>query len=112
MKSLPKVNELIKKEVSGIVFKILDVGRDIFTTITRVETSPNIIQSKVYVSVLPEKEADRILRILNRNVYKIQQELNKKLKMRPVPKIIFIKEESTKRADDIERLLESLKKEE
>ncbi|MDD2913354.1 MAG: 30S ribosome-binding factor RbfA [Candidatus Pacebacteria bacterium] len=112
MKRLSSVDNLIRKEVSNIILKTLDIGRNILTTVTRVETSSNIIESKVYISVIPEKEFDRVLRILNRNIYHIQQELNKQLKIRPVPRIVFLKEDKTKSADKVERMLDSLKNKE
>lgn len=109
-KRISSVDNIIKKEIGDIVFRTIDVGRDILTTITRVETSSNIIQAKVYVSVMPDNQFDRIMGILNRKIYYIQQILNKKLRMRPIPKIIFLKEEKIKYASDIEKMIESLKK--
>lgn len=37
------------------------------------------------------------MKMLDRNVYNIQQIMNKKLKMRPVPKILFCKETKNNR---------------
>ncbi len=109
-KRIESVDSIIKREIADIVYKKLDIGRDILTTITRVKTSTNIIETKVFVSVIPESQFDRVMNILNRNIYEIQQILNKRLRMRPIPKIIFVKEEETKRADDVEKVLELLKK--
>jgi ribosome-binding factor A len=60
---------------------------------------------------MPESKSDRAQEILKRKVYYIQQCLNKRLKMRPIPKIGFKKEGKTKQADRVEELLEQLKKE-
>ena len=109
-KRIESVDGIIKREIADILLKTIDIGRDIFTTVTRVKTSTNIIQTKIFISVIPEKEFDRVMGILNRNIYQIQQKLNKRLNMRPVPKIIFIKEKQIKSADRVEELLNSLKK--
>lgn len=107
-----KVNELIKKELGQILLKELDFSKNILATITRVETTSNLIQSKVYVSVMPEREAANVLGVLQKQVYFLQQKLNQRLKIRPIPKIIFVQEKETARAAKVEEILQSLKKEE
>ena len=81
-------------------------------TITRVETSPNLFQAKIYVSVLPEKKKKQAFDSLVYSIYNIQQQLNKRLNMRPVPRIQFKEEIKTKEAARIEEILGDIKKEE
>lgn len=90
--------------------KELDFSLDTLVTITRVDTHSNLIESNVYISVWPEAKRENILAFLNRRIYFIQQELNKRLKMRPVPKIKFLAEKLTIEAGQIEKVLEELKK--
>ena len=105
-----RVNHLIQQELSRIILKELDFPSDVFITLTRVETSSNLIQAKVYISVLPEKKTKEIFQILNRQIYKLQQKLNRRLKMRPVPRISFLEEKKTSEAGRIEEILEEIKK--
>ena len=106
-----RLNSLIREEVNLMLLKDFEFGDGVLLTITRVETVPNLSETKIYISTLPQKEIDRIFKILNKLVYAIQQKLNKRLRMRPVPKIRFIKEEKTGEAGRIEEILEKLKKE-
>ena len=105
-----KINSLLKEELSKIISREIDFPEGVLATITRIETSANLFEAKVYVSLLGEGQTDKILEILNRNIYNIQQILNKRLKMRPIPKIIFKREEKTKEAARVEELLNKLKK--
>lgn len=107
---IQRINQLLKKEVGRILIREVDLG-DSLTTITQVDTSSNLQEARIYISAIPFSEIDKILAILNKEIYKIQQELNKRLRMRPVPKIIFKKDEITKKADQIEALLEKIKQE-
>lgn len=111
-KRIQRVNQLIKKELSQIILKEIEFPQDVLVTITQVETSANLIDSNVWISVLPEERSKRILEILNKNIYILQQKLNQRLKMRPVPKIKFLEEKRTAEAGKIEEILEKLKKEE
>ncbi len=105
-----KINELIRRELGSIILQGVDLSPGVLVTITRVSASPNLQQAKVYVSVMPEKKIKETMLALNRDIYGFQQKLNKRLNMRPIPKISFIEEKETREADKIEKLLEKIKK--
>jgi len=107
---IQKVNKLIKKELSRIISREVEFLPGVLTTLTRVETAPNLSESRAYISVLPEEKQETALNSLNSQVWHLQQLLNKRLKMRPVPRIIFLKEKETAEAGRIEEILERLKK--
>jgi len=108
MGRVQRVNQLIKKELSQIILKEVNFPPNVLVTVTRAETSANLIQSKIYVSVMPENETNNVLQILDDSIYDLQQQLNKRLKMRPIPRIIFIKEKKTEEAGRVEELLEKI----
>lgn len=109
---IPRVNALIKKEISQIILKEVEFPVDVLATVTRVDTYPNLQESNVWISVLPEDRGEEVFKILNKNIYVLQQFLNKRLKMRPIPRIRFLKEKTTVEAAKIEEILEKLKNEE
>ncbi|MEK7503480.1 MAG: 30S ribosome-binding factor RbfA [Patescibacteria group bacterium] len=109
MERIPQVNQLIKKELGQILLREGDFSKNVLVTITRVETSRNLIDASVYVSVLPENQSQGILETLNRRIFHFQQLLNKRLRMRPIPKIQFLEEKETAQAGRIEQLLEEIK---
>ena len=108
-KRIQRVNQLIKKEFSQILLREVDFPKDILVTITRVDTSPNLRESKVFISTVPEDKGQLVLKDLNQKVYELQQKINRRLKMRPVPRIRFSEERETSEAGRIEELLEKLK---
>ncbi len=128
---LEKVNSLLKREVSNIIARDFNFHGTL-VTLTRMETTANLIEAKAYISVLlarqslgdgghsssakasadKEDKTGQIIKVLNSNVYDIQQKINKKLNMRPIPKIRFVKDPIIAEAANIEKLLSQLKKEE
>ena len=82
---------------------------EIKISITRVKASGNLQEAKVYVSVLPDRDRGKIVSGLENNVRFFQNELNRKLRMRPVPKIIFIADDQPQTAQRVETILEELK---
>jgi len=109
-KRIQRVNQLIKKELGKILLREGDFLKEILVTLTRVETSIDLREARVWVSVLPENQTAKVIQILNRKIYDFQQKINKTLEMRPVPKIKFLIETKSKEAARIEELLEKIKK--
>ena len=106
---IEKVNSLLEHEIGGIIVKDFAFPETL-VTLTHVQASANLIEAKAYISVMPESQAQKVLGALRSHVYNIQQQVNKKLNMRPIPKIIFVKDEKTKEALRVEELLNKLKK--
>ncbi len=106
-----RVNSLLEQEVGKIIRREVFFPNGAMVTVTRVETSGNIIEAKVYVSSYPEATVAESLQILKKATPFIQPILNKKLKMRPVPKIIFVLDKTISEADKVEALLHKLKEE-
>lgn len=106
---IPRVNQLIREELGKILHREIEFPEGALVTITRVEASPNLIQAKVYISTMPENKKEEVLAILRKTLYSSQQKLNKKINMRPMPKIIFVEEETTVEAARIEEILEEIK---
>jgi ribosome-binding factor A len=103
---IEKLNELIRQVLGRIILEEEDFEPGVLVTIMAVETSDDILHSRVVVSVFPDKKAKMIFGILNRHIYGLQQMLNKKLKMRPVPKIRFVLDQTESEAEHLEKLFQ------
>jgi ribosome-binding factor A len=108
-KRIQRVNALIKRELSQLILKELDFPLDVLVTLTRVETTSDLRDVNVWISIIPDEKNKKILEILDKNIYFLQQKLNKRLKMKPLPKIKFLEEKKTKEAGRVEEILEKLK---
>jgi len=108
-KRIQRVNALIKRELSQLILKEFDFPLDILVTLTRVETTSDLRDTNVWISIIPDEKNKKIIEILDKNIYFLQQKLNKRLKMRPLPRIKFLEEKKTKEAGRVEEILEKLK---
>ena len=106
---IEKLNILLKEELSKILDREIELPEDHLATITRVSVSPDAHYAAVFVSILgPHPKT--ALGNLSKNVYNVQQTLNRKVRMRPVPKIHFEIDEEEKRRESVEKSLADLKK--
>lgn len=104
---IEKVNELIKEVISAIILRDVQFPEGAMVTITRAVVSPDLHYANVFVTVFSprgEKE-EEALNALKKNTAGIQHELNRKLRMRPVPRIAFLIDEEELRREKVEKLL-------
>ena len=105
---IEKVNSLLEQEISKIILRDFYFS-EALVTLTHVDSSANLIEAKAYISVFPDEKIDKIIEILNKGIYSVQQKINKRLKMRPIPKIKFVKDNELIKAGKVEELLGQLK---
>lgn len=102
---IDKINSLLEHEISAIIQREVHFPEGAMATLTRVQTTSNLIEAKVFISCFPEDKIEKVLKALKNEVFDIQQKINKKLNMRPIPKIIFVKDITQSKAGRIEELL-------
>ena len=101
---IQKVNELIKQETGAILLREIDFD-NILVTITNTDTSPDLKNCKVKISVIPTDKNELALKIIKRNIYQVQQKLNKRLRLKFVPKLSFEIDQIESKAQRIEEIL-------
>jgi ribosome-binding factor A len=104
-----RINTLIQSFLASHIQKEFCNTRDIIICVTRVETSENVQEAKVFVSAFPTETRAGVVRDLNSSIRTFQDELNKGLKMRPVPRIWFVEDKKPEAAQEVETILEQIK---
>lgn len=104
-KRAEKLSAAVQRDVNEILLREFSFKPGVFITISRVDTSVDLRYTYLSLSIFPEKETQYVLKSLEKEIYKIQGLLNKKLRMRPLPKIVFKLDTSEIEAEKIEKLL-------
>jgi len=102
---LEKLNELIRQILGRIILEEEEFGLGVLVTIMAVKTSEDGLHANVFISVYPTAKGEVVLNKLNRHIYNLQQILNKKLQMRPVPKIRFVLDKTEAEAQELDKLI-------
>ena len=105
---IPRVNQLLKKELGSILLREILFPDGCLVSISRAEATPNLQQAKIYITVFPADKEKEVMDSLRGRVYDIQQQLNKRLRMRPVPRIEIVFDEGESKAQRIREILDSL----
>lgn len=107
---LKKVDNLIKQEVSGIIQTEIDNPKIGFVTITRVATTVDLREAKVYVSIMADEEskADCLL-ALNKSAGYIRGLLASRIKLKFIPYLRFYKDDTMDEVARVEQILKKIK---
>ena len=105
---IEKVNSLLEREISQIILRDFNFSGSL-VTLTHVDATANLQEARAYISVMPQEHTEKVIATLNKGVYDVQQRINKRLNMRPIPKIMFFKDAHIAEAARVEELLEKIK---
>ncbi len=111
---IERINGLIQKELSYIIFKELGDSRIKNILINKVDTSDNLSNSKVFIICVVKNKTiniDNIINILNKASSFFRLKLSKKINLRKTPRLKFIFDCSAFNINKINILLNSYKTE-
>ena len=109
---MEKVNRQIMKQLMYVIQHEIDDPVVNLLSITRVETSPDLRESKIYFSILDNRKFKDAQKVLNKMANFIRICLGKRLRIKILPQLKFIPDESIKYSIDIYQKIEEIKKEE
>lgn len=104
MARLDRINSLLQTELAGVLNKELGLA-NVLVTVVAVDTSPDLKQAKVWVSVLPDKIAGSALRELKAKTPQIISLIKPRIKLRRFPHLIWLFDASEREADKIEKII-------
>lgn len=101
-----RVSEQIKKELSQIIQMELKDPRIGFITVTGVETTSDLSQARIYLSVLgSDEQKEATLKALASATGFLRSELGKRMKLRHTPELLFKFDSSIEYGSRIESML-------
>ena len=104
-----RINEEIQKELSSLLRTVKDPRvQDTMISITRVETTPDLRYTKVYVSFLQEDRAQGAMAGLKSAAGYLRRQLGSNLKLRYAPEIVWSLDDSITYGARMLKLINSL----
>ena len=110
-----RVGEVIKQALSNIFIrgeaKVPNLETSLIT-VTEVRMSPDLKTAKAFVLPLGGKNATEVIDILKEFSHMVRKVLSKKITMKFLPKLFFVKDESFDYAEKIENLIKQTNRQE
>ena len=105
-------NEEIQRELASLLRTVKDPRVHGLVTITRVETTPDLRFSKIYVSVLDKSDVKEVVKGLKSAGGYLRRELGRALSLRYTPELVFQADDSIDRGTHILKLLNDIERKE
>jgi ribosome-binding factor A len=108
---LKRVNELLRREIGEALFHVVnEEGFDMSSVmVSHVVASANLRQARVLVSIRDHREdRGRMLALLRRKAREIQRLINRHLKLKYTPRLLFELDSSVEQGDHILQVLSEM----
>ncbi len=105
---MQKVNSQIKREITKVIQQEIDDPRLEFVSITKVVTTPDLREAKVYFSVLKEEDTQDVTKILNDMRGYIRKLLGKRLRIKILPSLSFFFDDTIRYSVHIYKKIEEV----
>ncbi|HVE44462.1 MAG TPA: 30S ribosome-binding factor RbfA [Gammaproteobacteria bacterium] len=104
-----RVSDLIRKALANILLQEMHDPQFRFVTITGVDVSRDLSYAKVYVSTLQDEKSEikQLMVDLNNSTKSIRYHLAKAVKLRIVPELKFVYDETAANGFRISQLIDS-----
>lgn len=103
-----KIARQIQKDMADIFARELAGKlRGVMTTVTTVRVSPDFGYAKIYVSVFPFGEAQRVMQTLDEESWMVRRSLGQRIRhqLKVVPEVQFFLDDSLEYIENIERAM-------
>jgi ribosome-binding factor A len=108
-----KLVGLLKEEISDILRREIKDPRLGFFTVIDAEISADLRHAKVYVSILgTDEERKQSMEMLKHAQHFVRQEFGKRVRIKVLPDIQFVKDETVDKGMHMLELLEEIKRDE
>lgn len=105
-----KIDHELQKQIMDIIQREIDDPLLEFLSVTRVKTTTDLQESKVYFSLLQDDKYEQALKALNQMSGFIRSSLAKRIRLKVLPKLSFFPDESIKYSVEIYQKIEEIKK--
>ncbi len=100
-----RISGLIQEQLGKIIIKEMDLPFGDFVTISNVQVTDDLEHAKINISVIPTSSSENIIKILTKSAGHLQFLLNRKLNIKPIPRIEFHIDYGLAKAAEVEKLL-------
>ena len=104
---LKKVSSMIQKEMSIIFQQKAGLFFNKMISVTVVRVAPDLSSAKIYLSIFPDNEKDKVFEEVKNSKSMLRGELGNRIKnrIRKIPDLQFYIDDSLDYAENIEKLL-------
>ena len=106
---MSRVNELLKQEIADAIEKKIEHKKDCLISVTEVDTTQDLKQAKVYISIIGAEASRRVVfRALEKSRVFLQQSIAHDVKLKYTPVLEFVFDKRIEAGDRVLSIIKEL----
>ena len=102
-----KLNKEFQRLIAEFVAREMEFPPDFLITITHVKIDAGLAEARVWLSVLPFEKSSEAISVLIQNKQNLVKFLNSNLKIRRIPRLMFLIDDTEKKAGEVEEIIKN-----
>lgn len=107
---IPRMNDVLRQEIAAYLTREVEFPLGSMVTVTKVDTTEDLAEAKVWVSVYPESFRGTCLEKIEKTHRDLHRTVGKKVRTFRMPRLMFKIDTTEEKADEILSVLDELKK--
>ncbi len=107
-----QINSVLRDYFATAFMRLLELPPGVVVSVTKVHTTADLHYCTIYLSILPDAQTGSTLQLIKQHMSEIVEDVADHITFRSVPRFRFAIDDTERKAQDIERLLDSLKQSE
>lgn len=103
-----KLNKEFQHLIAEFVVSELELPVEFLVTITHVEIDGGLAEARIWLSVLPFEKTELVVAEMVKNKKNLINYLNSNLKIRRIPRLIFLVDDTEEKANYVEDIIKEL----
>ncbi|MDO8582080.1 MAG: ribosome-binding factor A [bacterium] len=109
---IEQLNELLQREIGAIIARDVEFPKGTMVTILSVRTAGDLKNASITVSIFPDNKRGDVLRIVRKKSRHIEMLLQEHIPVHHIPSLLWRIDVTEQKAQEVEKLLDSLQKKE
>jgi ribosome-binding factor A len=103
-----KLDQIFLEELNAAIKQVVEFEEGILVTLPGLRVAENLHSARILVSCLPFEKSAAAIKTLKENHQNLIEYLNKRVRFRKIPKLIFEIDDTEEKAEGIEKLINNL----
>jgi ribosome-binding factor A len=98
-----KLSKLFRQTIAEFISQEMEFNGEILVTVANAQVTGDLNQARIWISVFPFAQSAEVLERLRRQTRFIKEFLNEKIKIRKIPNLVFLIDQTEEEAGKIEK---------
>ncbi len=104
-----KVDHMLQQVLSRGLVRTIAFPKGVFLTVSRVRTSPDLRNARVFFTVFPREYTTEVQALLRKSKRDIQSYVVQEVSLKFIPRLHFTLDKEAQKVEEIEALLDQVK---